>query len=61
LAEHFDVDMSSNANVSHLNKAISRGAETGLFELPKGIGGRVKLVKKAKATAGKEVSCCHTP
>ena len=46
------------SNLNHLNKAISRGAETGLFDLPKGSGGRVKLQKKTKtAVADKEVSC----
>ncbi|KAJ9109308.1 hypothetical protein QFC21_000637 [Naganishia friedmannii] len=54
LANHYKLDMSSAMNISNLNKAISRGAETGMFELPKGIGGRVKLVKKAKASANKE-------
>ncbi|KAJ9128367.1 hypothetical protein QFC24_000660 [Naganishia onofrii] len=54
LANTYKLDMSSAMNISNLNKAITRGAESGLFELPKGIGGRVKLVKKAKASANKE-------
>ncbi|KAJ9125646.1 hypothetical protein QFC22_000608 [Naganishia vaughanmartiniae] len=54
LATTYKLDMSSAMNIHNLNKAITRGAETGLFDLPKGIGGRVKLVKKAKASANKE-------
>ncbi|KAL7419578.1 hypothetical protein Q5752_005490 [Cryptotrichosporon argae] len=55
LAEHYKIDMSSASNVNNLSNAIKRGAETGALNLPKGIGGRVKLVAKPKtAAAGKE-------
>jgi hypothetical protein len=41
---------------SQLNRAITSGAEEGLFSLPKGPSGKVKLAPKNKATT-KEVSC----
>ncbi|KAJ9107823.1 hypothetical protein QFC19_002729 [Naganishia cerealis] len=56
LADKFKVDMSSQSNTTHLNKAIAKGAESGIFELPKGIGGRVKLVKKVKASTNNKES-----
>lgn len=41
---------------SQLNRAIAHGAEEGMFALPKGPSGKVKLAPKAKAaTATKEV------
>lgn len=42
--------MSSAANVTNLNNAIKRGAEKGDLNLPKGIGGRVKVPAKVSAT-----------
>lgn len=41
--------------LSQLNRAITHGAETGYFLLPKGPSGKVKLAPKAKASASKEV------
>jgi histone H1/5 len=46
LAEKYKVDMSSAANINHLNNAIKRGGETGDLTLPKGLGGRVKVPAK---------------
>ena len=45
-------------NTSQLNRAISHGATEGVFSLPKGLSGKVKLAPKkvaAKETATKEV------
>lgn len=42
-------------NLSQLNRAIASGAEGGLFLLPKGPSGKVKLAPKVKASASKEV------
>jgi hypothetical protein len=36
LASHYKLDMSSNANISNLNRAIDSGSEKGIFLLPKG-------------------------
>lgn len=42
---------------SQLNRAISNGAEEGIFSLPKGPSGKVKLAPKTKPVpAAKEVS-----
>ncbi|KAG6821174.1 hypothetical protein H0H93_005394 [Arthromyces matolae] len=43
---------STPANVYQLNRAITTGAETGVFSLPKGPSGKVKLAAKTKATSG---------
>ena len=42
--------MSSAANLNHVNKAIARGVDVGVFDQPKGAGGKVKLVKKVRTT-----------
>jgi histone H1/5 len=44
----------SAQNLSHLNRAITHGAEHGLFVLPKGPSGKVKLAPKTSST--KEVN-----
>ncbi|OAV85405.1 hypothetical protein PTTG_30545, partial [Puccinia triticina 1-1 BBBD Race 1] len=36
------------ANIARLNKAIARGAKKGVFALPKGASGKVKLAKPVK-------------
>lgn len=42
---------------SQLNRAISSGAELGIFHLPKGPSGKVKLPPKVKSNVLKEVGC----
>lgn len=42
ILKHFDVEDTS-AFSSYVAAAISRGADNGTFELPKGLGGKVKL------------------
>lgn len=44
-------------NLSQLNRAITSGTEGGIFLLPKGPSGKVKLASKAKplTSASKEV------
>ncbi|KNZ53431.1 uncharacterized protein VP01_323g8 [Puccinia sorghi] len=44
LAFRFKV-LDTPANITRLNKAIQRGAEKGIFALPKGASGKVKLAK----------------
>jgi hypothetical protein len=44
----------SAQNLSHLNRAITHGADNGLFVLPKGPSGKVKLAPKTSST--KEVN-----
>ena len=41
---------------SQLNRAIASGAEQGMFSLPKGPSGKVKLAPKVKTNVLKEVS-----
>lgn len=41
----------NQATTTRLNLAIKRGAEKGVFTLPKGISGKVKLSQKKAATA----------
>ncbi|PPQ63352.1 hypothetical protein CVT24_006725 [Panaeolus cyanescens] len=53
--EKYKVEMNAS-NLSQLNRAITSGAETGVFALPKGPSGKVKLAPKAKASASKENS-----
>jgi histone H1/5 len=43
-------------NIYQLNRAITHGAESNVFVLPKGPSGKIKLAPKAKAGAAKEVS-----
>ncbi|KAG6896731.1 hypothetical protein C0992_006448 [Termitomyces sp. T32_za158] len=43
---------STAANIYQLNRAITTGAETGIFSLPKGPSGKVKLAQKAKPASG---------
>ncbi|KAG6919987.1 hypothetical protein DXG01_013336 [Tephrocybe rancida] len=43
---------STAANIYQLNRAITTGAEAGIFSLPKGPSGKVKLAAKAKVAAG---------
>lgn len=52
----YKIDM-SGVNLSQLNRAITSGTENGIFVLPKGPSGKVKLAPKAKplTSASKEV------
>jgi histone H1/5 len=43
------------SNAHHLASAIKRGEEKGIFYLPKGIGGKVKMISKKTAEGNKEV------
>lgn len=47
IEETYELEM-NNANISLLNRAITHGAEHGIFSLPKGISGKVKLAAKAR-------------
>lgn len=52
----------SAANIYLLNRAITSGAEGGIFLLPKGPSGKVKLAPKVKAAGdAKEVSIVAFP
>jgi len=55
--EAYKIDM-TGLNISQLNRAITSGAEGGIFLLPKGPSGKVKLASKAKplTSASKENS-----
>jgi len=59
--EKYQVDV-GGVNQFQLNRAIAKGTETGIFVLPKGLSGKVKLAPKTKAPgASKEVRglvCC---
>ena len=56
--EKYKIDM-NGLQTSQLNRAIAHGAEEGMFQLPKGPSGKVKLAPKNKpaaaAAATKEV------
>ncbi|KAF8163007.1 hypothetical protein B0H34DRAFT_303731 [Crassisporium funariophilum] len=53
--DKYQVDV-TGTNLYQLNKAITTGAEAGVFHLPKGPSGKVKLAPKATApSASKEV------
>ncbi|KAF8590545.1 hypothetical protein K439DRAFT_98046 [Ramaria rubella] len=64
LETKYGLDISAGT-VTNINRAIAHGAEKGLFTLPKGPSGKVKLTPKARSDAGKEVrlmvqnQCCH--
>lgn len=47
--------MESGSNQYQFSRAISSGVEGGIFVLPKGPSGKVKLAPKAKADPSKEV------
>jgi len=48
----------SGLNLSQLNRAITSGAEAGIFVLPKGPSGKVKLAPKTKPlTSGSKEVC----
>ena len=51
LADKYKIDMSSASNTNNLSNAIKRGHEKGDLNLPKGIGGRVKLPAKVSPHA----------
>ncbi|KZP20847.1 hypothetical protein FIBSPDRAFT_826588 [Athelia psychrophila] len=53
---HYAVEINPAA-ASQLNRAIAHGADKGVFVLPKGSSGKVKLAVKARGDATKEVSC----
>ena len=53
LAKHPDTGKLPLSSFStHLNSAIVRGKDKGVFLLPKGVSGKVKLAAKAKHAAG---------
>jgi len=65
LAFRFKV-LDTPANITRLNKAIQRGAEKGIFALPKGASGKVKLAKavsepKAPKPASKSAKPASKP
>ncbi|KAI0060817.1 hypothetical protein BV25DRAFT_1827365 [Artomyces pyxidatus] len=49
--EKYKIDMSQAANLYQLNRAINNGAEKGVFFLPKGPSGKVKLAPKQPKVA----------
>lgn len=54
--EKYRIEVTGN-NLFQLNRAIASGADDGIFILPKGPSGKVKLAPKNKASgASKEVS-----
>jgi len=61
LAIRFKV-LETPTNLTHLNKAIKIGAEKGIFALPKGVSGKVKLAKPVTSTpAVKKVISARKP
>ncbi|KAH9854060.1 hypothetical protein C2E23DRAFT_80286 [Lenzites betulinus] len=56
VSEKYGLDATSAVNVSHLNRAITNGAEEAIFALPKGPSGKVKLAPKPKPAPANEVS-----
>ncbi|KAI0374712.1 hypothetical protein BV20DRAFT_960860 [Pilatotrama ljubarskyi] len=54
VSEKYGLDATSAVNLSHLNRAITNGAEEGLFALPKGPSGKVKLAPKTKPAPSNE-------
>lgn len=55
MESRYGLEMTS-LTVANINRAILKGQEKGVFELPKGPSGKVKL---AKAAEDKEVRCRH--
>jgi hypothetical protein len=55
IEEKYKLEM-TGLQTSQLNRAISTGAEEGIFSLPKGPSGKVKLASKNKTSPAKEVS-----
>lgn len=55
VGEKYGVDATTALNLSHLNRAIMNGAEEGIFALPKGPSGKVKLAPKTKPAPVNEV------
>lgn len=53
ISEKYDVEI-NGTNLSQLNRAITHGAEHGIFALPKGPSGKVKLAPKVKPTPTNE-------
>ncbi|KAH9930977.1 uncharacterized protein B0H18DRAFT_992132 [Fomitopsis serialis] len=52
ISEKYKLDLENNAsNASHLNRAIASGEKEGIFALPKGPSGKVKLAPKNKPAA----------
>lgn len=59
ISEKYKLDLENNAaNASHLNRAITSGEKDGIFVLPKGPSGKVKLAPKNKPAAN-EVCPTH--
>ncbi|KAI0831127.1 hypothetical protein BC628DRAFT_1352376 [Trametes gibbosa] len=54
VSERYGLDATSAVNLSHLNRAITNGAEEGIFALPKGPSGKVKLAPKTKPAPANE-------
>lgn len=62
ISEKYKLDLENNAaNASHLNRAITSGEKDGIFVLPKGPSGKVKLPPKNKPAANEVGSptLCH--
>jgi len=53
MESRYGLEMTS-LTIANINRAILKGQEKGVFELPKGPSGKVKL---AKAAEDKEVRC----
>lgn len=50
--EKYKLDMESGSNHYQFTRAISSGVEGGIFVLPKGPSGKIKLAPKAKLSDG---------
>ena len=65
ISEKYKLDLENNAaNASHLNRAITSGEKDGIFVLPKGPSGKVKLAPKNKPAANEVcsisfIACCR--
>lgn len=53
--ERYGLDLTAGGNLYQFNRAISSGVENGVFSLPKGPSGKVKMAPKTKAGETKEV------
>ncbi|KZT03498.1 uncharacterized protein LAESUDRAFT_659398 [Laetiporus sulphureus 93-53] len=54
ISEKYKIDI-DGVNASQLNRAIAHGASSGVFALPKGPSGKVKLAPKNKPAPANEV------
>ncbi|KAJ3937044.1 MAG: hypothetical protein NXY57DRAFT_884563 [Lentinula lateritia] len=56
----YGIDVNAST-ASQLNRAITSGSEKGIFVLPKGPSGKVKLAPKVRHDAAKEVGAPSEP